>query len=105
MNHTLLVGGFASFLLALCVGGCQTNEPSAASTSTTLADAKSLRVYVGTYTREKSKGIYLYDFDLATGALKPVGVAAETANPSFLALSPDNEHLYAVGEVGEFQGK
>jgi 6-phosphogluconolactonase len=72
-----------------------------------LGSAKSFRVYVGTYTGPKtnSKGIYLYDFDVATGALKQVGLAAETASPSFLAMSPDYRHLYAVGEVEEFGGK
>src|SRR3954452_1575064 len=67
---------------------------------------KSLRVYIGTYTGpDKGKGIYLYDLDLASGALKQVMVAAETRSPSYLALSPDRKYLYAIGEVSEFQGK
>lgn len=74
--------------------------------SNALAAPASLRVYIGTYTGPgKGEGIYLYDFDLATGALKQVGLAAETRSPSFLALSPDKKFLYAVGEVSEFQGK
>ncbi len=64
-----------------------------------------MRVYVGTYTGPKSKGIYLLDFDPVTGALTPKGVAAETPSPSFLAISPDQKFLYAANEVGKFDGK
>jgi 6-phosphogluconolactonase len=81
------------------------------STSPALAqerDAASLpkmRVYVGTYTGPASKGIYRLDFDPVSGALTPKGVAAETTNPSFLAISPDKKFLYAANEVGKFDGK
>jgi 6-phosphogluconolactonase len=64
-----------------------------------------LLVYVGTYTGGKSKGIYLFQMDTATGRLTPAGVAAETANPSFLAIHPSRRYLYAVNEVGEFGGQ
>ena len=66
---------------------------------------KKLRVYVGTYTRKASKGIYQFEMDLATGALKPMGVAAETENPSFLALHPKGNLMYSVGELSEFKGE
>jgi 6-phosphogluconolactonase len=71
-------------------------------------DATSLpkmRVYVGTYTGPKSKGIYRLDFDPVSGSLTPKGVAAETTNPSFLAISPNRKFLYAANEVGKFDGK
>src|ERR1051326_5245931 len=67
------------------------------------------RVYVGTYTgNAKSKGIYLFDLDPASGALTSRGVAAEAASPSFLAIRPNHQFLYAVeegdggGAVGAF---
>jgi 6-phosphogluconolactonase len=63
------------------------------------------RVYVGTYTRGASKGIYQYEMDAASGTLTPLGVAVETANPSFLALHPKGNFLYSVGELEEFQGQ
>ncbi|AMV40693.1 lactonase family protein [Planctomyces sp. SH-PL62] len=64
-------------------------------------------VYVGTYTNSKespSEGIYRFEFDPADGSLAPKGVAAEFADPSFLAVHPSKKFLYAVGELGEFQG-
>jgi 6-phosphogluconolactonase len=66
---------------------------------------KKWRVYVGTYTRGDSKGIYQYEMDAASGALSPLGLAAETPNPSFLALHPKGNLLYSVGELAEFQGE
>ena len=56
--------------------------------------------YVGTYTREKSKGIYSFRFDPASGEVSPVELAAEVANPSFLIIHPNRKFLYAVSELG-----
>ncbi|MBI3411654.1 MAG: lactonase family protein [Planctomycetes bacterium] len=64
-----------------------------------------VRVYIGTYTGKDSKGIYRCDLDLASGKLSNLAVAAETINPSFLALHPNGRFLYAVGEVEELKGK
>jgi 6-phosphogluconolactonase len=65
-------------------------------------------MYVGTYTTEAgstSKGIYAYRFDSDTSELTPIGLAAETANPSFLAVHPNHRFLYAVNEVGNYKGE
>ncbi len=59
-----------------------------------------MRVYIGTYTDSKSKGIYRAELDLKTGALTDVSLAVATTNPSFLALHPSRQFLYAVGESG-----
>jgi 6-phosphogluconolactonase len=62
--------------------------------------------YVGTYTtKTNSKGIYVFRFDAAVGQAKAVDLAAESADPSFLAIHPDGQHLYAVNEVSEFGGQ
>lgn len=64
-------------------------------------------VYVGTYTTTlphvegKAKGIYVFQFDPATGALSSGKVAAETANPTFLALDPTHRFLYAANETDD----
>ena len=65
-------------------------------------------MYVGTYTRAPSKGIYAYRFKTATGAVEPLGtagLAAETENPSFLAVHPNQRFLYAVNEISRYQGE
>jgi 6-phosphogluconolactonase len=62
-------------------------------------------VFVGTYTDGKSKGIYRFAFDPASGALSGGELVAETVNPSFLAVHPTRRFLYAVNEVGNFEGK
>jgi 6-phosphogluconolactonase len=67
-------------------------------------------VYFGTYTGFKftrrgkntghsnSKGIYVARFRPATGELGEPQLAAEIANPSFLAIAPDSRYLYSVSE-------
>src|SRR5687768_5139252 len=67
--------------------------------------ASKQRVYLGTYTGAKSKGIYACEFDAATGKLSEPRLVAETVNPTFLALHPNGKQLYAVNEVAKFLGK
>jgi 6-phosphogluconolactonase len=62
-------------------------------------------VYVGTYTGGKSEGIYRLELDAKTGALESRGLVARTRNPSFLALHPGGNFLYAVGELADFEGR
>jgi 6-phosphogluconolactonase len=57
-------------------------------------------VYFGTYTATVSKGIYACRFRPSTGKLTLLGVAAESPNPSFLAIRPDHRFLYAVNWKG-----
>jgi 6-phosphogluconolactonase len=61
-------------------------------------------LFVGTYTQKESKGIYAYRFDAAFSELTPLGVAAETVNPSFLSIDPTRRFLYAVNEVPKYKG-
>jgi 6-phosphogluconolactonase len=61
-------------------------------------------VYLGTYTGEKSKGIYFSEFDEKNGKLGEAQLAAETVNPSFLAIHPNGKWVYAVGEAGKEGG-
>lgn len=59
---------------------------------------QSLRLYVGTYTRGASEGIYQLAYDPESGALRQVGVTP-AENPSFLATDPQRRWLYAVNEL------
>ncbi|MFA7230246.1 MAG: lactonase family protein [Victivallaceae bacterium] len=65
----------------------------------TATEAKTLDIYVGTYTQKSSsKGIYHSELDLTTGAMSGPELAAATPNPSFIEINPDGTRLYAVGE-------
>lgn len=66
---------------------------------------KEYLMYIGTYTNSGSKGIYFCRFDARTGRPGPVELAAETPNPSFLAVLPNGRFLYAVNELGKFEGR
>lgn len=61
--------------------------------------------FVGTYTQDgsTSKGIYAYRYDAASHEITDLGVAAETTNPSFVALSPNGKYLYAVNELQNYK--
>ena len=68
---------------------------------------ETLWVYVGTYTNGKtpSQGIYLLELDLASGRLTAKAAGPNLPDPSFLAIHPSRKYLYAVNEVGKFNGK
>lgn len=56
---------------------------------------------IGTYTQPgKSEGIYVYDFNDATGEVKYKSVAKGVENPSFLAITKNRKFVYAVNELG-----
>jgi len=82
-----------SFLLLL---------PLVALVAPALHAAGPLDVFVGTYTSGKSQGIYRFTLDTDSGATTAPVLAAESKNPSFLALSPEGHRLYAVNETDDF---
>ncbi|WP_316847922.1 lactonase family protein [Pedobacter psychrodurus] len=67
----------------------------------TFAQKSNYNLIVGTYTAPgKSEGIYTYNFNTATVATKLKSITKNTANPSYLAVSPDQKFIYAVNETG-----
>ncbi len=95
----VLVGGICSLLplLGILLVSGQTVKGSPANAQ--------LLVYVGTYTGKGSDGIYLLRLDTASSGLTSPVLAAETPNPTFLALHPNHRYLYAANEIGRFDGK
>lgn len=84
----------------------------------TFAATPSSLVYVGTYTDrtllvprrenatgERSQGIYVFRFDSDRGTLTPIGLAAETPNPTYVTLAPSHRVLYATNEIYQFGGE
>jgi len=101
MKHTLLL----LLQSALVVMWCAAHSTSEAQGTERVSAGGDYIIYVGTYTGPKSQGIYGYRFVASTGQLTPLGLVAETTNPSFLAVDPSRRFLYAVNEVGEYQGQ
>ncbi|OEK09895.1 hypothetical protein A8C32_09605 [Flavivirga aquatica] len=62
--------------------------------------AQNTPLYVGTFTNEASKGIYQLQFNTETGELGNLELAINIDNPSFLAYSPDKNHLYSAHKDG-----
>jgi 6-phosphogluconolactonase len=64
-------------------------------------------LFVGTYTEPEqshSEGIYVYRMDPSSGKLTFESVMKGTVNPSYLAIHPNRNFLYAVNEVQNFSG-
>jgi len=64
-------------------------------------------LFVGTQTihGSGSRGIYAYHWDPEGGELQAAGLAAESENPTFLAVDPDAKYLYAANELERFEGQ
>jgi 6-phosphogluconolactonase len=74
-------------------------------TSANAASKGKYLVFVGTYTEHGSKGIYAYRFDARTGQATALGLAAESTQPSFLAVDTSGHFLYAVNEIESYEGQ
>lgn len=55
-------------------------------------------LFVGTYTDLGAEGIYTCRLNLATGAVACLDVQPGIENPTFVAIDPSGEHLYAASE-------
>ena len=64
-------------------------------------------LFAGTQTvnGSPSQGIYAFHWNPESGELEAAGLAAETENPTFLAVDPNAEYLYAANELLKFEGQ
>jgi 6-phosphogluconolactonase len=75
-------------------------------TRLTASTMEEMTLYVGTYTEKeahvngKAEGIYVYKFNAKTGKLSYLSTSPRVINPSYLAIHPSKEYLYAVNETG-----
>ena len=90
------------FTLALGCGGSESESMEESKE----ASAQQYLAYFGTYTKgeDAGKGIYAYRFDSGSGQMTEIGLAAEIVDPSFVAIHPNNQYLYAVTEDFEGEG-
>ncbi len=70
--------------------------PSVAWAQPASAQVEAYRVYLGT-----GKDIYLCELNLKDGTMSKATLAAEVANPSFIAIHPSNKFVYSVSEVNK----
>jgi 6-phosphogluconolactonase len=91
-----------TFLLLTSCGNTTTPAPEPEQPA-----AQNPLVYFGTNTRgdSTSKGIYVSRLNTATGELTPPELAAETPNPTFLAIHPNKKYVYAANEIDSSEGK
>lgn len=74
-------------------------------------DSNRAHFYVGTYTLKmghvhgKAKGISYWSLDLTSGEMKQVGDETAVVNSSHLCLGKNENFLYSISEVSEFDGK
>lgn len=64
-----------------------------------MVNAQKLNLIIGTYTNKgTSEGIYVYEFDIATGKASYKNKATGVNDPSYVALNKEENFLYAVNE-------
>ncbi len=66
--------------------------------ATTAVAQKRAFLLVGTYTSGGSSGVYVYDFNTGNGETKLLQ-SGNVANPSYLAISPNEKNVFTVSEV------
>ncbi len=91
--------------LLILIGGAASCTREKVETMEEADGGGDLLVFIGTYTRTGSEGIYTYRMDPESGALERLSVISGIENPSFLALHPNGRYLYAVSEISEFEGR
>lgn len=87
--------------LCLALFGCSASGKQETQSQDKMKDFTTF--FVGTYTgtdENSAKGIYRINQNKADGSISDATLVAEIDNPTFLAVSPDKNHLYAVSEVG-----
>ncbi len=95
----------ALFVMAGIMATGDTSKSSVQAADTREDNTEGTLVYIGTYTRNGSQGIYVFRMNPETGNLTPVTSVSGVKNPSFLAISPDQKFLYSVAEISMFNGQ
>jgi len=85
-NHLILL---ATYLISQAVQLC----------------AEPVLVLVGAYANKPEEGISVYTMCDKTGAIIPTTVLGGQKNPSFLELHPNGKFVYAVNEIGNYEGE
>jgi 6-phosphogluconolactonase len=60
--------------------------------------------FIGTYTKNKSKGIYKINFNTADGNIEKTNLAYEIENPTYLSVDRERHILYSTCKIDEKSG-
>jgi len=60
--------------------------------------------FIGTYTKNNSKGIYRINFDMNSGKILKSNIAYEIENPTYLSIDKVRHIIYSACKVGEKSG-
>lgn len=103
-NKIAMITLTTAFLFSCTGNRLEKSENENGTTDTVdLPEAMSGEMFllIGTYTSEEgSRGVYTYRFNTDTGSSDSISMV-EADNPSYLALSPNEDFVYAVGEGKE----
>jgi 6-phosphogluconolactonase len=109
-NHAGIFAAFCAFLIVALSASIAPRPLRVTQAQASTEMNGNYLVYVGTYTSKGSaptgsKGIYAYRFNAASGEIESLGLAAESEQPSFLAVDPQRKFLYAVNETDTYEGQ
>ena len=104
INRRLFLKDCLVFSAGAGLASCRSTPSTKLAQTPPKTDQKSL-LYAGTYAGNDAESIFLYQMDPATGALESVDAFKAGADPSFLALHPTGQYLFAVNESGVSQGQ
>jgi 6-phosphogluconolactonase len=105
--HLVLAATAITILGTFSSSRAQTAKPASGNSEL----AHETLAYVGTYTGDKSQGIYLFRLqtqnpDVSQNTLLvPLGLAAATPSPAFLEIDAKRRLVFAVNETNEFNGQ
>lgn len=66
-----------------------------------MKEAIMIYLLIGTYSPEDKAGVFVYDLNTETGKTEYVSSISGLANPSYLAISDDEQFVYSVSENSE----
>ena len=92
MKNMMCALAFLGMLFQACTGNTNQKRQQVENHS------NELLMFVGSYAPISEEGIKIYSLNQETGAFTYLTGAKGVSNPSFLALSSQLDHLYAVGE-------
>lgn len=67
-------------------------------------NGQSIRLFAGRYTEKNEKGMFVFDFNQTSGAVKLVSDADGGPSPSYFCISKKRNMVYAANEVMDYKG-